>query len=69
MDSRQRITRKNLIGDIDALMTDLSAEDAPAQGETVAPEETPKQRTTIPGLVILAAVIIASWLPVALALL
>jgi heptaprenyl diphosphate synthase len=36
MDSRQRITRKNLMGDIDALMIELSEDDAPATGQAEA---------------------------------
>jgi hypothetical protein len=43
MDSRQRITRKNLIGDIDALMCELSG-DVPV----TAPEGTPASGSGIP---------------------
>jgi heptaprenyl diphosphate synthase len=72
MDSRRRITRKNLIGDIDALMLELSGEarEEPAAAEKDASaftKETPaepaaKTRTTAAGYIILAAVIILSWL-------
>jgi heptaprenyl diphosphate synthase len=70
MDSRQRITRKNLTGDIDALMLELS-EDAPADPGTppaaaegtAAENPAPKQRTTAAGFIILALVVFLSWLP------
>jgi heptaprenyl diphosphate synthase len=79
MDSRQRISRKNLTGDIDALMLELS-EDTPANpgtlptatGETATPTATgktaaenpvPKQGTTAAGFIILALVVFLSWLP------
>jgi heptaprenyl diphosphate synthase len=72
MDSRHRITRKNLIGDIDALMLELEGPSAnpgtlPAEVSSVegTPAETPapKQRTTAAGFVILALVVFLSWLP------
>jgi heptaprenyl diphosphate synthase len=57
MDSRQRITRKNLIGDIDALLIELSG-DAPVTGQKEASdagedaaasgEETPEQHSAEP---------------------
>jgi heptaprenyl diphosphate synthase len=69
MDSRQRITRKNLTGDIDALMLELS-EDSPASPGmppaaegTTAETPAPKQRTTAAGFIILALVVFLSWLP------
>jgi heptaprenyl diphosphate synthase len=64
MDSRQRITRKNLIGDIDALMIELSG-DTPSAGQeaAVSAGPAPKQRTTAAGYIILALVVILSWLP------
>jgi heptaprenyl diphosphate synthase len=57
MDSRQRITRKNLMGDIDALMIELS-EDASA-----ALPQRPQKKTAAAGYIILAAAVILSWLP------
>jgi heptaprenyl diphosphate synthase len=63
MDSRQRITRKNLIGDIDALMLELS-EDAPVASGAPASEK----RTSAAGYVILAVALILSWLPLVFAL-
>jgi heptaprenyl diphosphate synthase len=79
MDSRQRITRKNLMGDIDALMIELS-EDAPAAGQEASvpgegvvasreeiPERSaapvPKTGTTVAGYIILTLTVILSWLP------
>jgi heptaprenyl diphosphate synthase len=69
MDSRQRITRKNLIGDIDALMLELgedpSAHSGTAETPSIngTPAETPKQRTTAGGFIMLALMVILSWLP------
>jgi heptaprenyl diphosphate synthase len=92
MDSRQRITRKNLIGDIDALMLELSGdapaasgtrEESPANGGSPGSADTegvaagnaggtplrlstgpvPEKRTTVAGYIVLAAVVILSWLP------
>jgi heptaprenyl diphosphate synthase len=71
MDSRQRITRKNLMGDIDALMIEMS-EETPANpgtlpveaaGGTTAESPAPKQRTTAAGFIILAVVVFLAWLP------
>jgi heptaprenyl diphosphate synthase len=88
MDSRQRITRKNLMGDIDALMIELS-EDAPAASVVPADAASidvsavtttnavtaadvsavtdaapaPEKRTAPGGYIILALVLILSWLP------
>lgn len=80
MDSKKRITRKNLMGDIDRLMIDLSRE-APASAlpdssvrtefEAQPPENQgaiPAVRTTTLGFIILAIVVILSWLPLALPL-
>jgi heptaprenyl diphosphate synthase len=58
MDSRQRITRKNLMGDIDTLMIELS-EDAPV----TAPKRHTKKKTAPAGYIILATVVILSWFP------
>jgi heptaprenyl diphosphate synthase len=75
MNSRRRITRKNLIGDIDDLMTELSGDEPPAaRGEAAASagaetveragdEPAPKRKTSAAGYIILATVIILSWLP------
>jgi heptaprenyl diphosphate synthase len=59
MDQKQRITRKNLIGDIDRLMLELS--DAAKQCDAGVPVSV--TRTKPAGFVILAAIIILSWLP------
>jgi heptaprenyl diphosphate synthase len=63
MERKQRITRKNLIGDIDRLMLDLSA--AAEQRDAGQPAGVPVSgtRTKPAGFVILAAVVILSWLP------
>jgi heptaprenyl diphosphate synthase len=66
-DSRRRITGKSLMKDIDDLMTELSGDGPAALGEEAPPrgpaEPAPKSRTTAAGYIILAAVIILSWLP------
>jgi heptaprenyl diphosphate synthase len=77
MDSRRRITRRNLIGDIDALMLELGG-DAPeaagvagssgvpvgaAASNGVAAEPVPEKRTSVAGYIILAVALILSWLP------
>ncbi|MDR2743579.1 MAG: hypothetical protein LBB98_15730 [Treponema sp.] len=67
MDSKQRITRKNLIGDIDALMIELSG-DAPVSTPEEAPEHrssepVPKKKTAAGGYIILITAVILSWLP------
>ena len=56
---KQRITRKNLIADIDNLMLELSGDDGRAP-ETGA---APALRTKPAGFVILAVAAILSWLP------
>ncbi|MDR3145618.1 MAG: hypothetical protein LBU21_05015 [Treponema sp.] len=74
MDSRQRITRKNLTGDIDALMLELGEDPSPGSGTPPAAQGTspegmaaeapaPQQRTTLAGFIILALMVILSWLP------
>ncbi|MDR0759010.1 MAG: hypothetical protein LBF74_02740 [Treponema sp.] len=67
MNSRRRITRKNLMKDIDDLMTELSGDEQAALGEEApernSAEPAPKKKTTAGGYIILAAVIILSWLP------
>jgi heptaprenyl diphosphate synthase len=57
MNQKQHITRKNLIGDIDRLMLNLSAADASP------PAVVPASGTKPAGFVILAFVVILSWLP------
>ena len=60
MDQKQRITRKNFIADIDRLMLELSGDDAaPASGT----ESGAKPGTKPAGFVILAVVVVLSWLP------
>jgi heptaprenyl diphosphate synthase len=71
MSQKQRITRKNLMGDIDQLMLELSG-DSESGGSVEAGEsvkagvETPQaaaaSRTKPAGFVILAVVVILSWL-------
>jgi heptaprenyl diphosphate synthase len=69
MSSRKRITRKNLVGDIDQMMLDLS-EDRPLGAVPVeTQEDTPAARTKAVGFVILAFVTLLSWLPMAFYLL
>jgi heptaprenyl diphosphate synthase len=61
MNRRRRITRKNLIGDIDQMMIELSSDesrDSSPDGEQTAPQEV---RTKPAGFVILALVVIFSW--------
>jgi heptaprenyl diphosphate synthase len=66
MSSRKRITRKNLVGDIDQMMIDLS-EDRPLDPVYVeTQEDLPATRTKAIGFVILALVTLLSWLPMAL---
>ena len=57
LDSKTRITRKNIIEDIDKLMIDLSEEEIPQDSQGTA------TRTKPAGFVILAIVVILSWLP------
>lgn len=70
MDSRKRITRKNLIGDIDQLMMELSgdaaqetAQETAAADPLTAAATAPAVKTKPAGFAILAAVIIIAWLP------
>ena len=56
---RQRVTRKNLLTGIDELMLELSND----CGEVPGAVEAPASRTKPAGFVILAVVVIASWLP------
>jgi heptaprenyl diphosphate synthase len=58
MNQKQRITRKNLIADIDRLMLDLSAETYAFPHPTAAASHTKPA-----GFVILAVLVIMSWLP------
>ncbi|MCL2381414.1 MAG: hypothetical protein FWC64_07445 [Treponema sp.] len=58
MNQRQRITRKNLISDIDQMMIDLSGN----TGHTLQTGTPPASRTKPLGFVILAVVALLSWL-------
>jgi len=62
MNQKQRITRKNLIGDIDQMMIDLSGD----SGEAPQGEAVPATRTKPVGFAVLAAVVLLSWLPFAI---
>jgi len=57
MNQKQNITRKNLIADIDRLMLDLSSDDS------ASPLPALVSGTKPAGFVILAVVVILSWLP------
>jgi heptaprenyl diphosphate synthase len=57
-EKKHRVRAKSLAADIDELMLELSAPDA-APGET----ESPTVPSTVPGIIILAAAVIAAWLP------
>jgi len=63
MNRRQRITRKNLLGDIDRLMLELSG-DGEKSGDNgdIGNSAVPASRTKPAGFVILAVVTILSWL-------
>jgi heptaprenyl diphosphate synthase len=61
-EKKQRITRKNFIGDIDSLMLELSGEGEEALQAHSSPAVDKKPRR-IAGLIILAAVVILAWLP------
>ena len=82
MDSKKRVTRKNLIEDIDRLMIDLSNEETlkdPLKHfpntiehravEVCASETIPAVRTKAAGFIILVIAVILSWLLLALPLL
>jgi heptaprenyl diphosphate synthase len=58
MNQKQRITRKNLIADIDRLMLDLSGDTSSASSAGTRPSGTKPV-----GFVILALVVLLSWLP------
>lgn len=55
MNQRQRITRKNLIGDIDQMLIELSS------GQTLQPDAAAASRTRPAGFVILAAAALLFW--------
>ena len=59
MNQKQRITRKNLISDIDRLMLELSGKG----GDTPRAAAVQVSRTKAAGFVILAVMVILSWLP------
>lgn len=61
---KQRITRKNLITDIDEMMLELSGD----VGDFPASAEAPASRTKPAGFVILTVAVILSWLPWVVAL-
>jgi heptaprenyl diphosphate synthase len=63
MERKQHITRKNLIADIDRLMLDLSAADGQRVASQPAGVQASCARTKPAGFVILAAIVILSWLP------
>ncbi|MDR0377788.1 MAG: hypothetical protein LBH70_08350 [Spirochaetaceae bacterium] len=65
MDSRRRITRKNLIGDIDALMLELSGDIPPSvQEEAAASGSAAAEPPPGPaGYILLAAAVMLAWLP------
>ena len=64
MNQKQHITRKNLIADIDRLMLDLSGDVAEASPAVADPSGTQVCLGTKPvGFVILAVVVLLSWLP------
>ena len=59
MNQKQRITRKNLVADIDQMMLELSGDGA----GILQNDEKPASRTKPLGFVILAIVTILAWLP------
>ena len=64
-DSKRRITRKNLIGDIDQLMIDLSELGEDQMPEAMFPENqstAPAKRTKALGFVIIAVALSLAWL-------
>ena len=71
LDRKQRISRKNVIGDIDRLMLELSGDEAglaqpaeSAQASETAPLPRPAAaKTGLPGFLILALLVALSWLP------
>jgi len=77
MDQKQRITRKNFIADIDRLMLELSGDSGepkvlaeasqpaavPMSGTGTGAGSGAKKRTKPAGFVILAVMVILSWLP------
>jgi len=62
MNQKQHITRKNLIADIDRLMLDLSGDTSQPTMSSVS-RQACSSDTKPAGFVILAAVVILSWLP------
>jgi heptaprenyl diphosphate synthase len=65
LDRKERVTRKNIIADIDRLMIELSGDEPGGQGEAspAGSSAVLAFRTGTAGLVILAAAIILAWLP------
>jgi heptaprenyl diphosphate synthase len=61
-EKKQRITRKNFIGDIDSLMIELSGEGEEA-AQARASSVVDKKPRRIAGFIILAAAVILAWLP------
>jgi len=67
LNQKHRITRKNLITDIDNLMVELSADGCVNSGtETAATAAAPALKTKPVGFVMIAIVTIISWLPIAM---
>jgi len=62
MSQRHRITRKNLIADLDAMMIELSSGDGIGGDESYSRGTAPSARTKPAGFVILAAVALLAWL-------
>ena len=67
MNRKYRITGKNLIVEIDNLMLELSEQDRPcargnSRGEELPQATSPEQKTKPAGYVVLAVIIILSWL-------
>jgi len=63
MNQKQHITRKNFIGDIDRLMLDLSGDTVEASQPAAVCTQAGSTGTKPAGFVILAVLVILSWLP------
>jgi len=63
MNQKQHITRKNLIADIDRLMLDLSCEASQPGVGSVSNTQAYSSCTKPAGFVILAVIVLLSWLP------
>jgi heptaprenyl diphosphate synthase len=60
MSQKQRVTRKNLIADLDCLLFELSGDGAGAP----QPDSVQQSRTKLAGFVILGITAVLSWLPI-----